>query len=349
MAQDMSNNGLVSEIKSLIEQSKQQLAVTVNATLSLLYWQIGRRINQELSQYEGNEKYGKQIVATLWRQLASDYGTSFSEKNLRRMMQFASAFPEKEIVNTLCTQLSWSHIKILIPIDDSLKREFYIEKCKLEKWSVRVFQERIQSMLYERTAISKKPELTIQKDLEQLKNEQKLSPDLVFKDPYVLDFLGLKDTYSEKDLETSIIAELQHFITELGSDFAFLARQKRITIDTTDYYIDLLFFHRRLKCLVAIDLKIGNFEAAYKGQMELYLRYLEKHEQMEGENSPIGLILCSGKNEEHVELLQLDKSNIKVADYLTLLPSQEVLKQKLHQAIEISKNRIVKKELDKEA
>jgi predicted nuclease of restriction endonuclease-like (RecB) superfamily len=349
MVQEMSNNGLVSEIKSLIEQSKQQLAVTVNATLSLLYWQIGRRINQELSQYEGNEKYGKQIVATLWRQLASDYGTSFSEKNLRRMMQFDSAFPEKEIVNTLCTQLSWSHIKILIPIDDSLKREFYIEMCKLEKWSVRVFQERIQSMLYERTAISKKPELTIQNDLEQLKNEQKLSPDLVFKDPYVLDFLGLKDTYSEKDLETSIIAELQHFITELGSDFAFLARQKRITIDTTDYYIDLLFFHRRLKCLVAIDLKIGNFEAAYKGQMELYLRYLEKHEQMEGENSPIGLILCSGKNEEHVELLQLDKSNIKVADYLTLLPSQEVLKQKLHQAIEISKNRIVKKELDKEA
>jgi predicted nuclease of restriction endonuclease-like (RecB) superfamily len=340
---------LAEDIKRLIEQSKQQLAVTVNAALSLLYWQIGRRINQELSQYEENETYGKQIVATLWRQLASDYGTSFSEKNLRRMMQFASAFPEKEIVHTLCSQLSWSHIKILIPIDDPLKREFYIEMCKLEKWSVRVFQERIQSMLYERTAISKKPALTIQNDLEQLKNEQKLSPDLVFKDPYVLDFLGLKDTYSEKDLETSIIAELQHFITELGSDFAFLARQKRITIDTTDYYIDLLFFHRRLKCLVAIDLKIGNFEAAYKGQMELYLRYLEKYEQVEGENTPIGLILCSGKNEEHVELLQLDKSNIKVADYLTLLPSQEVLKQKLHQAIEISKNRIARKELDKES
>jgi hypothetical protein len=162
---------------------------------------------------------------------------------------------------------------------------------------------------------------------------------LVFKDPYVLDFLGLKDTYSEKDLESAIIAELQRFISELGSDFAFLARQKRITIDTTDYYIDLLFYHRRLKCLVAIDLKIGNFEASYKGQMELYLRYLEKYEQVEGENSPIGLILCSGKNEEHVELLQLDKSNIRVADYLTILPSQEVLKQKLHQAIELARNR----------
>lgn len=342
MAQEMSNNGLVAEIKSLIEQSKQQLAVTVNATLSLLYWQIGKRINQELSQYEGNGKYGKQIVATLWRQLEIDYGASFSEKNLRRMMQFAHAFPNEKIVVSLIHQLTWSHIKILIPMDDPLKRAFYIEMCKLEKWSVRTFQDRIQSMLYERTAISKKPELTIQNDLDLLKNEQKLSPDLVFKDPYVLDFLGLKDTFSEKDLESSILAELQQFITELGSDFAFLARQKRITIDTTDYYIDLLFYHRRLKCLIAIDLKIGNFEAAYKGQMELYLRYLEKHEQVEGENSPIGLILCSAKNDEHVELLQLDKSNIRVADYLTLLPSQEILKQKLHQAIENAKNRMAR-------
>jgi predicted nuclease of restriction endonuclease-like (RecB) superfamily len=224
-------------------------------------------------------------------------------------------------------------------MEDTLKRDFYIEMCKLEKWSTRTLQERIQSMLFERTAISKKPEQTIKNDLSLLNKEQKLSADLVFKDPYVLDFLGLKDTYSEKDLESAIIAELQRFISELGSDFAFLARQKRITIDTTDYYIDLLFYHRRLKCLVAIDLKIGNFEASYKGQMELYLRYLEKYEQVEGENSPIGLILCSGKNAEHVELLQLDKSNIRLADYLTILPSQEVLKQKLHRAIELARNR----------
>jgi predicted nuclease of restriction endonuclease-like (RecB) superfamily len=221
--------------------------------------------------------------------------------------------------------------------------------CKLEKWSTRTLQERIQSMLFERTAISKKPEQTIKNDLSLLNKEQKLSADLVFKDPYVLDFLGLKDTYSEKDLESAIIAELQRFISELGSDFAFLVRQKRITIDTTDYYIDLLFYHRRLKCLVAIDLKIGNFEASYKGQMELYLRYLEKYEQVEGENSPIGLILCSGKNAEHVELLQLDKSNIRVADYLTILPSQEVLKQKLHRAIELARNRFDSKYRNKQS
>lgn len=332
---------IAEDIKRLIEQSKQQLAVTVNATLSMLYWQVGKRINEEILQNQRAE-YGKQIIQTLSIQLTEGYGSGWGEKQLRQCMQLAAVFVEKEIVYTLCRELSWSHIRLIMFMSDPLKREFYIEMCKLEKWSVRTFQDRIQSMLYERTAISKKPELTIQNDLDLLKNEQKLSPDLVFKDPYVLDFLGLKDTFSEKDLESSILAELQQFITELGSDFAFLARQKRITIDTTDYYIDLLFYHRRLKCLVAIDLKIGDFEAAFKGQMELYLRYLEKYEQIEGENMPIGLILCSGKNDEHIELLQLDKSNIRVADYLTLLPSQEILKQKLHQAIENAKNRIAR-------
>ncbi len=335
----MSNNGLVSEIKALIEQSKQLVAVAVNANLSMLYWQVGKRINEEILQNQRAE-YGKQIIQSLSLQLTEGYGSGWGEKQLRQCMQFASAFGEKEIVYTLCRELSWSHIRLIMFMSDPLKREFYIEMCKLEKWSFRTFQDRIQSMLYERTAISKKPDSTIQQDLELLKNDQKLNADLVFKDPYVLDFLGLKNTYSEKDLESAIIVELQHFITELGSDFAFLARQKRITIDTIDYYIDLLFYHRKLKCLVAIDLKIGNFEAAYKGQMELYLRYLEKYEWVDGENSPIGLILCSGKNDEHVELLQLEKSNIRVAEYLTLLPSQEVLKQKLHQAIENAKNRI---------
>ncbi|MBC7751040.1 MAG: DUF1016 domain-containing protein [Candidatus Saccharibacteria bacterium] len=330
---------LLSELKQLIEQSKQQIAVSVNATLSLLYWEIGRRINAEILINERAE-YGKQIVATLSRQLTLEYGSSFSEKNLRRMIQFALVFQDQAIVASLMRQLSWSHIRELIPIQDPLKREFYIEICKLEKWSVRTLRDRIQSMLYERTAISKRPEETIKNDLELLKNEQQLSADLVFRDPYFLDFLGLKDTYSEKDLETSILAELQRFITEMGSDFAFLARQKRITIDNRDYKIDLLFYHRKLKCLIAIDLKIGEFEAGYKGQMELYLRYLEKHEQMEGENSPVGLILCTGKNEEHIELMQLDKSNIRVADYFTVLPSQKILQEKLHQAIIIAQNKL---------
>jgi len=338
------NSYLVDEVKNLIEQSKQQVAVAVNTTMSMLYWQIGKRINDEIEGKQRTELYGKEIVATLWRQLSEEYGTAFSEKNLRRMMQFAKAFPDEKIVVSLIRQLSWSHIKILIPFEDQVKRMFYIEICKLERWSVRTFQERINSMLYERTAISKKPQETIKNELQLLNETNQLTSDFVFRDPYFLDFLGLRDTYSEKDLESAIVAELQRFITELGNDFAFLARQKRISIDNRDYFIDLLFYHRRLKCLIAIDLKIGEFDAAYKGEMELYLGYLEKYESVEGENPPIGLILCTGKNPEHIELLQLHKSNIKVADYFTILPSKEVLLDKLHKAIEIAKNQISNRE-----
>jgi len=332
------------EIRNLIDDSKKQVSVLVNSAMSILYWQIGKKINEEIEGKNRSEVYGKEIVATLWRQLTEEFGTTFSEKNLRRMMQFAKVFPEEKIVVSLVRQLSWTHILAIIPIDNPLKREFYIEMCKLENWSVRTFRDRINSMLYERTAISKKPEETIKNDIELLKNKQQLTPDMIFRDPYFLDFLGLSDKYSEKDIESAILAELQNFIIELGLDFAFLSRQKRITIDNEDYYIDLLFYHRRLKCLVVIDLKLGKFEAAHKGQMELYLRWLEKHEAVEGENLPIGLILCASKNEEHIELLQLKQSNIKVAEYLTELPDKKLLENKLHQAIEIARNRLAANE-----
>ena len=331
---------LALDIKQLIVQTRQQVAVAVNSAITLLYWQIGKRINEEVLKNQRAE-YGEKIMQSLSAQLTEEYGKGWSKRQLHHCLRFAEAFPDIAIVHTLCTQLSWSHIRLIIPMESQLQREFYIELCKLEKWSVRTFQERINSMLFERTAISKKPELTIQNELELLKNNQQLSPDLIFRDPYFLDFLGLNDAYSEKDLEQSILIELQKFIIELGSDFAFMARQKRISIDHEDYYLDLLFYHRRLKCLVAIELKLGNFEAAHKGQMELYLRWLEKFELVEGENPPIGLILCATKNQEHVELLQLESSNIKVAEYLTKLPDLKLIEQKLHLAIEIARNRTI--------
>lgn len=340
MGKEINNPALLGTIKQLIDESRQQVAVTVNATITALYWQVGKKINNEILQ-NNRAEYGKQIVSTLSRQLTITYGSGWGAKHLRHCMRFAEAFPDEQIVYALRRQLSWTHLRMLIFIEDQLKRDFYIEMCKLEKWSSRQLQERIQSMLYERTAISKKPELTIQNDLNQLKNEKQLSPDLVFRDPYFLDFLGLKDTYSENDLETAIVAELQSFIIEMGTDFAFMARQKRISIDNRDYKIDLLFYHRRLKCLIALDLKLGEFEAGFKGQMELYLRYLEKYEKVEGENLPIGLILCAGKNEEHIELMQLDKSNIRIAEYLTELPDRALLQQKLHQAIENARARML--------
>ena len=330
---------LVDSVQTLIKQSKQQLAVTVNATMTQLYWEIGSLVNKEILHNKRAE-YGKQIVSSLSTELTKQYGKGWSEKQIRHCLRFAETIPDFEIVSTLQRQLSWSHIKSLIYMDDPLKRSFYIEMCKMEKWSTRTMQERINSMLYERTAISKKPEETIKNELESLKFTQQITPDLIFRDPYFLDFLGLHDSYSEKDLESAILMDLQTFIIELGSDFAFLARQKRITIDNDDYYIDLLFYHRKLQRLIAIDLKLGKFKASDKGQMELYLAWLTKHEMMKGENTPLGLILCATKNEEHVELMQLEKSNIKIAEYLTKLPDIKLLESKLQQAIERAKNRL---------
>ncbi len=333
-------NDLVTDVSQLIADARQRVSVAVNAEMSKLYWRIGTRINNDILNGK-RAPYGKEILSLLSEALRTKFGAGWSLAHLRKCIQFALAFSDERIVDTLCTQLSYSHIRLLAPISDPLKREFFIEICKLERWSVRQLQERINSMLYERTAISKKPSATILTDLKQLGTEKKISPDLVFRDPYLLNFLGLADSYDEKDLESAILAEMQRFIIELGSDFAFLARQKRITIDDRDYKIDLLFYHRRLKCLVAIDLKLGEFEASHKGQMELYLRYLEKYEHIDGEGTPIGLILCTGKNEEHVELLQLDKSNIRIAEYMTLLPSRELLQEKLHLAVAFAKSRIV--------
>ena len=304
---------LTSDIRSLIETARHNVAVTVNASLTILYWQIGNRICQNILKQKRGE-YGKEIVATLSQELADDYGNNFNEKNLRRMIQFAEVFSDKKIVVSLIRQLSWTHFIALIPLKNDLQRDFYAEMCRVERWSVRTLRKKIDGMLYERTAISKKPEELVKKELSALREEDRLTPDLVFRDPYFLDFLGLKDTYSEKDLETAILREMESFILELGIGFSFVARQKRITVDNEDYYLDLLFFHRKLKRLIAIELKLGKFKAAYKGQMELYLRWLEKYEKEPGEKTPLGLILCAGKASEQIELLELDKSGIKVAD-----------------------------------
>lgn len=329
---------LFKEIQTLIEAGRREAAVSVNATMTQLYWEVGTRIRAEVLKGDRAD-YGAQIVQSLANQLTQTYGKGWTEKQLRHCIRFAEVFQDAEKVSALRRQLTWTHLKTLIYLDDDLKRTFYAEICQLERWSTRTLQERIQSMLYERTAISRKPEETIQNELQELEETGTLTPDLVFRDPYFLDFLNLKDSYSEKDLETAITAELQRFLIEFGSDFAFMARQKRMPIDHRDYYLDLLFYHRRLKSMVAIDLKLGEFEAADKAQMELYLAWLEKHEAVEGENPPIGLILCAGKNPEHVELLQLHRSNIKIADYFTILPSRELLLDRFHKAIDIARSR----------
>lgn len=331
--------GLVGDIRRLIVEAKGGLATTVNSALTLLYWRIGQRIRTEVLKGE-RAGYGDQIVSTLARQLEAENGRGFSTQNLRHMLRFAEVFETEEIVYALSRQLSWTHLRSLIYIDDPLKREFYQEMCRSENWSTRALQERLDSMLFERTALSRKPDELLTNELAALREQGELSPNLVLKDPYILDFLGLQDRYLEKDLEDAILRELENFLLELGAGFTFVARQKRLQIDNDDFYIDLLFYNRRLKRLVAIELKLGEFKAADKGQMELYLRWLAKHEQEPDEAPPLGIILCTGKKREQIELLELDQTGIHVAEYLTGLPSRQLLEQKLHEAITLSKARL---------
>lgn len=330
---------LLSDVRGLIEQGRQQLASTVNSALTLLYWHIGHRIRTDVL---GSERaaYGEQIVSALARQLEADYGRGFSAKNLRHMLRFAEVFPLPEIVSAVRRQLSWTHIKTLIYIDDQLKRDFYLQMCQQEGWSTRTLQERLDSMLFERTALSRLPEQLLAQELAALRQTGEITPALLLKDPYILDFLGLQDRYLEKDLEDAILRELENFLLELGAGFTFVARQKRLQIDNDDFYIDLLLYNRRLKRLVVIELKLGEFKAEYKGQMELYLRWLTKHEQEPGEGPPLGIILCSGKKQEQIELLELDQTGIHVAEYLTTLPPREVLQAKLQEAIARSRARL---------
>ena len=323
---------LITDLRTLINEARNKVALIVNTEITLLYWHIGKRINEEVLENQRTE-CGKQIVSTLSTQLTEEYGKGFNEKNLRRMMQFAELFPDFQIVAPLARQLSWSHFLILFPIKDPLSREFYLTMSVSEKWTKRTLRNKIDSMLYERTAISSKPEEVIKTELANLRDNEILSPDLVFKSPYFLEFTGLKGVYSEKSLEDSLLVHLEHFILELGVGFTFVERQKRMIIDGEDFYLDLLFYHRKLRRLVAIELKLGKFKAAYKGQMELYLRWLEKHEMEVGEESPIGLLLCTEGSEEQIELLQLDQTGIRVAQYMTELPSRALLHQQLQKIV----------------
>ena len=332
----INTNILYNDICKIIEESRYKIANTINSEACLMNWYIGKRIKEDVL-YNKRAEYGKAIVKKLSGQLVKLYGKGWSDRKLLQCIRAAYTFTEDEIIYAVRTQLSWTHLRSLMFIDDNLKRTFYIEMIRIERWDTRTLDEKINQMLYERTALSRKPEKLIEKELKEIQSTNALSPDIVFRSSYFFDILGLNDTYSEKDLEDAILINLQSFIKEMGNDFAFLDRQKRITVDSTDYRIDLLFFHRGLKRLVAIDLKLGKFKPEHEGQMLLYLRYLNRNERKEGEESPIGLILCSEGNTEHIEYLMLEDSDIKVAQYYTILPDKKLLSEKLQKAIAIAK------------
>jgi len=330
---------LIQDLRALILQARERMAVTINAELTLLYWHIGQRIRTEVLN-EMRAEYGQRIVATLAQELTTEFGKGFTRDNLLRMLQFVERFPDVQIVGTLSRHLSWSHFVEILPLEDATKRTFYVEMCRLHQWSVRGLQNHIRGMLFERTALSKRPEEVIRQELEALRDADRMTPDMVFRNPYVLTALGLPDVFSELDLENAILREIEAFLLELGDGFAFVARQKRMVIDGKDFKLDLLMYHRKLHRLVAIDLKLGEFEPAYKGQMELYLSWLNRSERERGEEAPIGLILCEKAGPEQVSLLQLDQGDIRVAEYITQYLSRPLLQQKLLEAIRRSREQL---------
>ena len=323
---------LLGDLRALVQSARQRIATAANAIYTQLCWQVGRRLLAENLE-AGRAAYGKQILATVSQELTAEFGAGFSYTALTRMARFAEWMRDERILAALSQTLSWSHFVELLPIKDPLARDFYAEMCRIERWDVRTLRTKIGGMLYQRTALSKKPESVISAEISKLREGQ-MSPDTVFRDPYLLDLLGLKGAYSERDLESAILREIEGVLLELGAGFTFVARQKRMSVGKDDFYLDLLFFHRHLRRLIAVELKLESFAPAHIGQMELYLRWLDKHERAPGEEAPIGLILCASADAEQVELLQLDAKSIRVSEYLTALPPLPLLRQRLHQAIE---------------
>ena len=322
-------------VGQIIEQSKRTIAVYLNSEVSMTYWRIGKYIAGELDAI-GDEKYGSKIVATLSHQLTQRYGKGYTRTAIIRMVKVSREYPDEKIVATLSHQLTWSHFIELITIPKPTKRLFYQQMSIVNNWSIRQLREQEDAMFYERSLIAAKPEEEQVKVLTTV-TEGGITPDVILKSSYIVDFLGLNRGFSEEELEDAVVEQLEKFIMELGRDFAFLERQKKISIDSVDYKLDLLFYHRRLRRLFAIDLKLGKFKPEYKGQMELYLKYLKKYEKQPEEQDPIGLLLCSEGNTEHIELMMLDEQNIKVAQYLTILPEKQWFIDKMNRAILIAK------------
>ena len=332
---------LLSDLHTLVQSARRRIATAAYSTQALMCWHVGRRLAQE-HLHGGRAAYGEQILVTVSRELTAVYGRGFGYAEIARMIQFAQSFPDEAIVVTLSQQLSWSHFHALLPIKDQLARDFYAEMCRIEHWDVRTLRQKIGSMLYQRTALSKQPDAVISAEIDKLRGGQ-MSPDIVFRDPYLLDLLGLQSAYSERDLESAILREIEGVLLELGAGFCFVARQKRMSVGKDDFHLDLLFFHRHLRRLIAVELKLESFQPAHVGQMELYLRWLDKHERAPGEEAPIGLILCADADVEQVELLQLDAKSIRVSEYLTALPPLPLLRERLHQAIEHARNQAARR------
>jgi len=321
-------SSLFSHVSKIIEKRKNRAGMYANREVTLMYWEIGRYIGSVLLGGERAE-YGRKILATLSQELVRNYGSGFELRSLRRMIQFAELFPDLKIVSTLSTQLSWSHFIEILPLETDKARLYYANDAITRNLGVRELRNQISRKVYERREIANS----------QINKASKV-PFNVFKDPYLLDTLGLKENFLEADLEKAILTELEAFILEFGNGFTFVERQKRMIMDGDDFTLDLLFYHRDLKRLVAIELKIGKFTPQYEGQMRFYLKWLNKYERREGENEPIGIILCTKASRNQIELMELDKSGIAVAEYWTSLPPKSEFERKINEILIEAKERL---------
>jgi predicted nuclease of restriction endonuclease-like (RecB) superfamily len=328
---------LFEEISVLIEQTRHAVYAGANKATVLLFWDIGHRVDSNILNNK-RAGYGKQIVPELAAQLVKRYGHSFELRNLRRMMQFAEQFPDHAIVSALPTQLSWSHFVEVLPLKTMDAKLYYLNEAAANMIGAKAMRKLISRRSYERREIANT----------QIRPGAALHFD-TFKDPYLFDILGLKDDFAEKDLQTAILNELQTIFLEFGNGFSYVAKQKRMIIDNEDHYLDLLFFSRPLKRLVAVELKLGRFQARHKGQMELYLGWLDRYERQEDENAPIGLILCAETSREKIELMNLDQDGIMVAEYWTMLPPKEVFEQKIRILLMEARERMAQRKALNEA
>jgi len=319
---------LFERVSKIIESRKYKMRAVVNSEATLMFWEIGQFINSIILDNK-RAAYGKKILTALSSKLMINYGNSFSERNLYRMMLFAERFADIEILTTLSSKLSWSHFTELLTLKTDEARIFYATLSAEKGLGVRGLRKQISRKAYERREIAN-TQLT----------EASTVPFNVFKDPYLLDILDLKENYLEADLEKAILADIEAFILEFGRGFTFAERQKRMIIGGEDVELDLLFYNRILRRLVAVDLKIGKFEAAYKGQMELYLNWLDRYERKPGEEAPIGIILCASMNREKIELLKMDSAGIAVAEYWTELPPKNIFEQKMKEIIYEAQERL---------
>lgn len=329
--QDLSSSLFV-RVTALVDQSQTAVASQVNSAQTLLYWEIGRLIDADILQRKRGEE-AHQAITSLGQQLASRFGGGFSTASLHQMVKFAQAFPDRDAVTSLVSQLSWSHFKTIVPVRTPEARAFYLEQAISARLSVRALRDLIGRQGFERKEIA---------------NAQtpggSTVPSDSFRDPYFLDFLGLKDAYVEKDLEDAIVREMEAFLLEVGNGWAFVARQKRMTIGKDDLYLDLLFYSRPLRRLVAVELKVGRFKAAHEGQMKLYLKWLDRYERQKGEEPPIGLILCTETSREQVELLEMHKDGIVVAEYWTALPPKAELQARIQQIYQSATERVARRD-----